>query len=608
MTHIVAGTAGHIDHGKTALVRALTGIDTDRLEEEKRRGISIDIGFAHLEPAPGLRISFVDVPGHERFIKNMLAGIGGIDLLMLVVAADSSVQQQTREHFEICRLLGIQKGFVALTKVDLADSDIVELARLEIEELVRGSFLEGAPVVPVSAVTGQGLADVRGTLAALASTVRPKDVSRLFRLPVDRSFAMRGFGTVVTGTLLAGSVAAEDEVEVHPLDRVLRVRGVEVHGEKTARAVAGQRTAVNLSGVEYTELARGMSLTAPHTFDDTRIVDCSFELLGSAKPLRHRAPVHFHAGTAEIEAELRRIETTSPLEPGTRGYVRFVLREPALLLPGDRFIVRMFSPVVTIGGGVVLDAAPPRKAALERLKMLHQASEAERIATFLAEAPLGMSLAQLIARTGLNEDLIRRHVPALVPDWFLDDARAAALRASWREKLAQFHREHPLVPGMAKGQLRGQVPVPVFEELLRREPLIRLNGELLHLASHKVALQQDEHDALEKIEMAFERAGLKVPPLNEALAASGVEDKRAQSLLKILLRDGKLIRVTGDLVFHRTALGTLRLLVAAHKGQRFGVGEFKEWTGISRKYAIPLLEMLDRERVTRREGDARVVL
>ncbi len=609
MPHIVAGTAGHIDHGKTALVRALTGIDTDRLEEEKRRGISIDIGFAHLELAGDLRIAFVDVPGHERFIKNMLAGIGGIDLLMLIVAADSSVQQQTREHFEICRLLGIRKGFVALTKIDLVDPEIVELVSLEIEELVRGSFLEGAPVVPVSSVTGQGLDDVRRTLAELAAQVTPKSSTGHFRLPIDRSFAMRGFGSVVTGTLLSGSVKVEDEVEIHPLHRSVRVRGVQVHGQAADRAIAGQRTALNLAGIEHGEVCRGMALTAPSSFRDTQLIDCVFDLLPSAKPLRHRAPVHFHAGTAEIEAELRRIETTKALEPGTRAYVRLVLRDPAMLLPGDRFIVRMFSPVVTIGGGTVLDAYPPRKATLERLHQLDAATDdSRRIAIFLGEAPLGLSLASLVERTALTEALVRRHAPALLPDWFIDASRAEEARKTWRDSLKAFHRANPLLPGMPKEQLRGRVPAPVFEELLKREPLIKSTGDVLHLVTHKIAFKQDEEEALGKIEAAFERAGLRAPAVNEVLAGSGVEAARARSLLQILLRDRKLVRISEDLVFHRDALVALRSLLADRKGSRFGVGEFKDWTGISRKYAIPLLEMLDRERVTRRDGDSRVVL
>ena len=360
MKNIIVGTAGHIDHGKTALVKALTGIDADRLEEEKRRGITIDLGFAHLQLTPSLRLGFVDVPGHERFVKNMLAGVGGIDLVLFVIAADESIKPQTREHFDICRLLGIPRGVIALTKSDLVDRDILDLVRLEVEDLAAGSFLEGAPIVPVSSVTGDGLDELRRELARVAAEAPEKDTAGHFRLPIDRVFSIKGFGTVVTGTLVSGSLAREQEVEVYPKGRRLRVRGVEVHGSAAERAVAGQRTAVNLTDVEPAELARGDVLSEPERFHAVNQLDCRLDLLPSAKPLKHRAPVHFHSGTAEIEAEVRLLGGRSVLAPGTTAYARLVLREPALLLPGDRFIIRMFSPVVTIGGGVVLDIGAHR--------------------------------------------------------------------------------------------------------------------------------------------------------------------------------------------------------------------------------------------------------
>ncbi len=406
MKNVIAGTAGHIDHGKTALVRALTGTDTDRLKEEKERGISIDLGFAHLDLPNNVRLGFVDVPGHERFIKNMLAGAGGIDLVLFVIAADESIKPQTREHFDICRLLNISKGIVVLTKADLVDPEILDLVRLEVEEFVRGSFLEGAPMVPVSSTTGKGLPELRAELQNLATTIAEKDASRYFRLPVDRAFSMRGFGTVVTGTLISGAVHTEQEIEVHPGEKRVRVRGVQVHGETVPRAVAGQRTALNLAGVEAADVQRGMMLTEAARFTPTQLIDCTFDLLPNAKPLKHRAPVHFHAHTAEIEAEIRGIGTTEMLRPGTRRYVRLLLREPALLLPGDRFIVRMFSPVITIGGGVVLDIAPPKRGGIERLKALEQGSVRDRVALLVGESANGMSMPQIISRTGLLESEI----------------------------------------------------------------------------------------------------------------------------------------------------------------------------------------------------------
>src|SRR5260370_26604607 len=400
MKNVIIGTAGHIDHGKTALVRALTGIDTDRLKEEKERGISIDLGFAHLQTAQNLRLAFVDVPGHERFIKNMLAGVGGIDFVIFVIAADESIKPQSREHFDICRLLGIRNGIVVLTKSDLVDNDLIELVRLEVDEFVRGSFLENAPVVAVSSTTGAGLAELRAEIEKMAASVSEKDASQYFRLPIDRAFSMRGFGTVVTGTLVSGSVHVEQEVELHPALQRVRVRGIQVHGASVREATAGQRTALNVAGVESADLRRGMLLAEAGRFRAVTQVDCVFELLSSAKPLKHRAPVHFHAGTAEVEAEVRRLQTTDALRPGTRAYVRFLLSEPLLLLPGDRFIVRMFSPVVTIGGGVVLDIAPPRRGSIERLRVFETGTLSEKIARLVSESRYGMGLPGLVGRTG----------------------------------------------------------------------------------------------------------------------------------------------------------------------------------------------------------------
>src|SRR5580700_1681578 len=397
MKNVIVGTAGHIDHGKTALVRALTGIDADRLEEEKRRGITIDLGFAHLQLTPQLRMGFIDVPGHERFVKNMLAGVGGIDLVLFVIAADESIKPQTREHFDICRLLGIPRGVVALTKADLVDPDILELVRLEVEEFAAGSFLEGVPVVAVSSVTGAGLDELRRELQCAAEAAPAKSAGGHFRLPLDRAFTVKGFGTVVTGTLISGTVRKEQEVELYPTGRRLRVRGVQVYGKSANQALGGQRTALNLADIEPAEVARGMVLAAPGMFRAVTQLDCALQLLPSAKPLKHRAPVHFHAGTAEIEAQVRLLDGAAALKPGQRCFARIVLQEPALLLPGDRFIIRMFSPVVTIGGGVVLDIGgkryrkADRAATAERLQTLAEAPEAERIALLIRESKYGMS-------------------------------------------------------------------------------------------------------------------------------------------------------------------------------------------------------------------------
>ena len=623
MRHIIVGTAGHIDHGKTALVKALTGIDTDRLEEEKRRGISIDLGFAHLDLPPHLRLGFIDVPGHERFVKNMLAGVAGIDLVLLVIAADESIMPQTREHFDICRLLGIRHGLIALTKADLVPSDLIDLVRLEVEEFVAGSFLDGAPIIPVSATTAAGLGNLRGALEQGAAAVAGKDASRHPRLAIDRSFSMRGHGAVVTGTLMSGTFALQDEVELYPVGKRARIRGLQVHGAPVERAEAGERTAVNLAGIDSSEARRGMALAPPGLYRTTRQVDCVFDLLPGAHPLKHRAPVHFHAGTAEVEAQVRLIRSTDAMRPGTRANVRFLLHDPLLLLPGDRFIVRMFSPVVTIGGGVVLDIdAPPRvrRAHLdERLKKLAAAKPAERVAVLVAESGHGMSVNDLVARTGLLASEIGSIGESgefvYLPDphaWLASRAWTEEKLAGFREILKGFHRRNPLQPGLPKEELRSRelakAPGFLLDALLARTKDIVSDGETIRLASHRVALKQDEEEAVEKIEALFRNGGLAVPSTPEVLAKSGVEAARARSLLQILLRNRKLLHVGEDLIYHASAIDTLRQMLAARKGVRFSVADFKEWTGVSRKYAIPLLEFLDRERITRREGDARTVL
>jgi selenocysteine-specific elongation factor len=617
MKHVIAGTAGHIDHGKTALIRALTGVDTDRLKEEKQRGISIDLGFAHLDLTSNLRVGFIDVPGHERFIKNMLAGVGGIDLVLFVVAADESIKPQTREHFDICRLLHIPRGIVVLTKADLVDEEILELVRLELDDFTRGSFLEGAPVVPVSSVTGAGLDVLRHELGCMAAEVHEKDPSRYFRLPVDRSFSMRGFGTVVTGTLISGTVKLEQEVEVFPARTRVRIRGIQTHGASVSRATAGQRTALNLTGIVPEHVARGMMLADANRFRPVTEIDCVFELLASAKRLKNRAPVHFHAGTAEVEATIRSLEKVDAIEPGSRGYVRLKLNEPLQLLPKDRFIVRMFSPVITIGGGEVLDISPPRRISPERLRVLDKGSAAERIALLVAESGYGMSMVDLIARTGLLEAEISGAVKGLItliePQfWVLDPAWASAKLDAVQNLLKRFHREKPLLAGISKEELRSRVllgaPGFLLDALLARSKTIAMRSEMVHLTTHKIALKEDEAEAVAKIEEAFRAGGLMVPSTNEVLTKSGVEAARAKMLLQILLREKKLVRVSEDLVFHASAIASLRSLLEGHKGQRFAVPEFKDWTGISRKFAIPLLEFLDREKVTRRDGDTRTVL
>ncbi len=632
--HVIVGTAGHIDHGKSSLVEALTGTNPDRLEEEKRRGITLDLGFAFLT-LEGVRLGLVDVPGHERFVRNMLAGAGGIDLLLLVIAADEGIKPQTREHFEICRLLGIPRGIIAITKSDLVDADTLGLVRLEIEEFVRGSFLESAPIVAVSARSGAGLDELKDVLRRAAQAVTAKDATQNFRLPIDRSFAMKGFGTVVTGTLISGAVQVEDEVELYPARKRLRVRGLHSGGKQIERAVAGQRTAVNLAGIEHEEITRGMVLGPAGLFEATQRVDARVTLLASAPPLKNRARVHFHSGTAEAIAEVVLLNEGGggELAAGGSAFAQLRLDKPLLLLPGDRFILRRFSPVVTIGGGTVLDARAPRHkrkdaAVAPFLGVLENGDREEILGALVEATPRGLTLAEIVARTGWIEAETRAAAEKLAaakrvrilggaPTVVAPAQAVTDCAAAIRKAVETFHRANPLLPGIPKQELRaraGRARVEIFEaalgDLVAARSLVAA-GDLVSQAGREIALSAEETRAKELIEREFESAGLTVPGFASVLAKLPVDAARAQKILQILLREKVLVKISSDLVFHRSTLLRLREMLAKYRkerGARLPITVFKELTGITRKYAIPLLEHLDREQVTRRAGDERVIL
>ena len=631
MKSIIVGTAGHIDHGKTALVKALTGIDADRLEEEKRRGITIDLGFAHLDLSGSngetLRLGFVDVPGHERFVRNMLAGVGGIDLVLLVIAADEAIKPQTREHFDILQLLGVQRGITVLTKSDAVDAETLEVVRLEVEEFLRGKFLDTPnSIVAVSSLTGAGLEELKRAIVAAAAAVQPRDSHAIARLPIDRAFTMKGFGTVVTGTLVAGTIRREDEMEVFPTGRRVRVRGVQVHGQTAASAVAGQRTALNIAGASTEDLSRGMTLAPPATFETTRRADVQLRLLASTpRPLKNRARVHFHSYAMETVAEVV-LQDAKQIAPGEEAFARLKLPEAALLLPGDRFIIRQFSPVVTIGGGVVLDAAPIVRMPghTDFLNTLAGGdAEAILLARIARRRHKGISISRLIAETGWTKDVIdARLAQALrtedvvrAGELFLHGPALENLRAHIVSSVADFHKSNPLVGGISKEELRTQVDAApeVFEAaatMLVREKKLEVAGELMRLPGRGVAMKDEESESKKKIEDAFASAGLKVPALQEVIAGLKVDRVRAQKLVTLLLREKVLIKVSDELVFHRSALEELRRQMTAYKAKsaKIDVAKFKEMTGVTRKYAIPLLEYLDRERVTKRVGDVREIL
>jgi len=634
MKSVIVGTAGHIDHGKTALVKALTGIDADRLEEEKRRGITIDIGFAHFElPAPDgsrIQLGFVDVPGHERFVRNMLAGVGGIDLVLLVIAADEGIKPQTREHFDICRLLAIRRGITVLTKSDAVDAETLAVVRLEVETFVRGSFLDPAqsPIVAVSSLTGAGLNELKSALAKVASEVAAKNSAALARLPIDRVFTMKGFGPVVTGTLVAGTIRKEQELEMFPAGKPerVRVRGVQVHSSPAEAAVAGQRTALNLNlaGLSAADLARGMTLATADTFHSTSRVDALLSLLPSAKPLKDGARVHFHAYTTEMIAEAR-LYGMNQLKPGEEAYAQLRLAEPMLLLPGDRFIVRQFSPVVTIGGGVVLDASPAtRKQRVEDttafLKTMRDGSPEQVLAARVARrGAIGLRLNDVPGEMNIRREEATKLADAVGLVWcdqvLVAPASFAEAKTDVLQALKTFHDANPLVAGMSKEELRDRVNLgpEVFYRMLEKlaeEKKLEAAGELVHLPGRGVVMKDEEAESKKIIEQAFASAGLKVPSLKEVLAGLKVDKIRAQKIVTLLLRDKVLIKISEELVFHQSALMELRHKIAALKttAPKIDVARFKDMTGVSRKYAIPLLEYLDREHVTRRVGDERVIL
>jgi selenocysteine-specific elongation factor len=637
MKRIIVGTAGHIDHGKTALVRALTGVDADRLKEEKERGITIDIGFADLTVGD-THFGFVDVPGHERFVKNMLAGAHGIDLVMLVVAADESVMPQTREHFDICRLLEVKAGLVVITKADLADEDFIELVEAEVSDFVAGSFLENAPILRVSSKTGQGIDELKKTLAQLAAKVALRDANAVARLPIDRVFTIKGFGTVVTGTLITGSIKTGDDLELLPSElRPMRVRGLQVHGKTTNEAKAGERTAINLQGIEVAEVARGQALAPAGRFVATNMLDVQLQLLKSApKPLRSRSRVRLHHGTAEALARVILLGQTE-LAPGGKAFAQLRLETPLLALPQDRFIVRSYSPAITIGGGVILDALPNKHrlrdaaAAAAKLEALAASDEIERFALLVEMAgEAGMSFAALAARSGATDEMIKkaadhltktRRVLAATANLLIAREPFEALAKQVRELLKAFHKKAPLESGLAREELRERIfaklPAEIFRsvitQLTERNEVVA-EKDLLRLSTHRVALSTEEQAAKDHLAHIYLQAKLQPISLDEALKSAapsfGIDAARAQRFAQMLINSGELVRV-GELVFHKQSLDDLRATLQEYKakhGTKIDVSIFKDLTGVSRKYAIPLLEYLDRARVTRRIGESREIL
>ena len=623
---LVLGTAGHIDHGKSALVEALTGTHPDRLKEEQARGITIELGFAHAAIGR-VSVALVDVPGHERFVRTMLAGAGGLDAVLLIVAANESVMPQTREHFDICRLLGIERGIVVLTKSDLVEADALALVELDVRELIADTPFAGAQVIPVSAHTGAGLPQLRDAIEALAATVSPRARQGVARVPIDRVFSVKGFGTVATGTLVTGTLAVEAAVVVLPDARAARVRGVQVHGKTVVSATAPRRVAVNLGGVEMEDVRRGMTLASPGSLASTRRVDVRLELLPGSAGLRHGARVRVHQGTGDAAARVSfsavRASADAPWVPvlpgatdvavpaGGQAFARLRLAAPLVLTRGDRFVLRFPAPARTIGGGVVVDPEPPRggvrrSGAATRFLRLSEAPLSEAVAMWADEAGLaGMALADVARRAGVAPVDLSGFPSVIVSE----TARAKAV-AAVTSLLSAFHAAHPAEPGMPREEVRtraahGASPA-TFESILAAASVE--NTDRLALPSHRPAVSDDETRAREGVLRVLLAAGLQPPDLNGLVASAGVTAPLLTRVLHTLGREKRVVKLS-EIWFHADALTALKQQVQKlGAGATFDVAAAKAQFGVSRKFAIPLLEYLDRERVTRRVGDRRLVL
>ena len=635
---VIVGTAGHIDHGKTALVKALTGVETDRFPEEKLRGITIDIGFAELA-LDDVRIGFVDVPGHEKFVKNMLAGASGIDIVLLVIAADEGVMPQTREHFEICRLLETKTGLIVLTKKDLVDDELLELVDLDAAELVENSFLQDAPVVAVSARTDEGIDELKAALRKIARQIPERKNEIVARLPVDRSFTVKGFGAVVTGTLATGEITEPSEMEILPLAKKVRVRGLQTHGKSVKTAHAGQRTAVNLGGIDHAEIERGMLLTEKDVLRATQIFDAEIEVLKDAKrALKSRQRVRVHLGTIEALARVQVLNERGEIAPGAKDFAQLRLEIPTVCVPGERFILRQYSPQMTIAGGRVLDNAAAKHQRKEAenvrryLTNLTESDKPKQIKLYLETAgEHGLTFRDLQARTGWRTEVLKKAIAETIEKKAVVEAESFLLartpfdnlKAKTFLEIEAFHRKEPLARGILRETLREKIfsrlAVEIFKAVLaglETDGKIASEKDTVRAAAHSLELSTDEKTMRERLLNIYRTAKLEVPKLEDALAESLRDTKsdknHARKIFQILLNSGEIVKITDEFYFARgeidTLVANLRKFAENSADRLIDVAAFKDIAGISRKYAIPLLEYFDREKLTRRAGDKRLIL
>ncbi len=632
MKHIIVGTAGHIDHGKTALVRALTGVNTDRLKEEQQRGITIDLGFAMLQLSETIQAGIIDVPGHEKFVKNMLAGVGGIDVAILVVAADEGIMPQTEEHVAICDLLQIQRGLIALTKIDLVDDEWREMVLDDLRTGLAGTFLAAAPIIPVSAKTGAGLDLLLQALTDIAAQIAPRPADGIFRLPIDRVFTIKGFGTVVTGTLIAGSVAVEDPVQLLPAGLITRARNVQVHDLPVTRASAGQRTALNLHGMEKAAIQRGDVICTPDTLRPTYMLDALLTLtVKTPAPLEYRSRVRLHHGTSEIMARVVFLDRDALL-PGESAYVQFHLEAPLVAMARDRYIIRSYSPMVTIGGGEILDVQPQKHKRspeiVQRLEILKHGTLAELVNIYVADAGVSPVTAKMLAgRIAVPVSELQLSLAELITQRAVIPIKAqadAVLHATHYQELAQeigrlvaaFHTQFPLKSGMSKEELRKKLPaalpLTVFQQVLDDEQQagrLQIEQNSVRRPAHQLRLTPAQERIRQRLAEIYRTARFQPPNRKDALAELAVPEKESQAILALLTEQGLLIRVEEEIYYHQEVLDeiTQKIIQFLTQHHEMAIGDLKELFQVSRKYSVPLLAYCDAQGLTIRKGDVRML-
>lgn len=639
MREIVLGTAGHVDHGKTSFIRALTGVETDRLKEEKKRGITIELGFAFLDLPCGHRIGIVDVPGHEKFVKTMVSGVSGIDILAFIVAADEGIMPQTVEHFEICRLMGVTQGIVVVTKKDMVDPEWLEMVNEEIGEFCTDSFLEGAPIINVSSVTGEGIDLVKEEIDKIVSKHHFQEVFGPFRLPVDRAFAMKGFGAVVTGTSTSGRTKVGEDLRLYPSERVAKIRGIQVHGAAEEEVEAGHRTAINLQGVEVSEIERGMVLAPTDCLQATYMLDCSFTYLSlNSKPLKHRARVRIHLGTAEILGRISLLDRDE-ISPGDEAPVQLLLEEKIAVWCGDRFVIRSYSPVATIGGGVVLGNVSPRKRKrlhdhdreynLSMFGILQKDNVSDKALFFLRESmELGLTADDMGIRLGvfgkhlkkaLQEPISTKQIAVVdsATQRYVVVEIAENIKDMLVEGLKQYHKKNPLQQGLVKEELRTsmgrEIDQKVFNyclnELIRKNLVVQ-EESVVRLESHEVALKADEKELSKELDSWYREKGLSTPTIKETMERfEEYPTKLIKEVIGLKLHDGEMLKISESLYYAKEILDPLIDSVVAfiEKNGEIDAPSFKELTGLTRKFSIPILEYLDRVKITMRVGDKRIL-